>query len=76
MVTALGEEIFLRDREERDINLLFFFWLFGAAPSAYGGSQARGPIGPIAASLHQSPSNAGSEPCLRPIPQLMATPDP
>ena len=57
---------------------LFFFpflKLFKAAPTAYGGSQARGQIRPIAAGLHHS-HNAGSEPCLRPTPQLMATPDP
>ena len=43
---------------------------------AYGGSQARGPIGAVAASLHQSHNNEGSEPRLQPTPQLMATPDP
>ena len=53
---------------------LFFPPLFGAAPAAYGGSQARGPIGAAAASPHHS--NAGSEPHLRPTPQLMAMPDP
>ena len=38
----------------------FFFLLFlWAAPTAYGGSQARGRIGDVAASLHQSHSNAG-----------------
>ena len=47
-----------------------------AAPTAYGGSQARGPIGAVATGLHQSHSNSGSEPRLRPIPQLTATPDP
>ena len=53
---------------------LFLFLLFRAAPSAYGGSQARGQIGAAAASLHHSHSHAGSEPHLRPTPQLMATP--
>ena len=43
---------------------------------AYGGSQTRGPIGAVAASLRQSHSNSGSEPHLRPTPQLTATPDP
>ena len=43
---------------------------------AYGGSQARGQFGATAASLHHSHSNVGSEPCLRPTPQLMATADP
>ena len=45
-----------------------------AAPAAYGGSQARGLIGAVAAGLHHS--NAGSEPRLQPTPQLTATPDP
>ena len=43
-----------------------------AAPAAYGGSQARGPIGAAATGLRQSHSNAGSEPCLQPTPQLTA----
>ena len=43
---------------------------------AYGGSQARGPIGAVATSLHQSHSNARSETRLQPTPQLMAIPDP
>ena len=47
-----------------------------AAPAAYGGSQARGRIGDVATGLHQSHSNAGSEPRLQPTPQLTATPDP
>ena len=45
----------------------FFFCLFAfsrAAPMAYGGSQARGLIKAVAASLHQSHSNASSEPHL------------
>ena len=42
----------------------FFFGLFRAAPGAHGGSQARGPIGAVAAGLRQSRSNAGSEPRL------------
>ena len=46
-----------------------------AAPAAYGGSQARGPIGVVATGLRQSHSNAGSEPRLQPTPQLTATPD-
>ena len=57
----------------------FFFCLFAiswAAPVAYGGSQARGLIGAAATSLHQSHSNAGSEPRLQPTAQLTATPDP
>ena len=57
----------------------FCFCLFAfsrAAPAAYGGSQARGLIGAVAAGLHHSHSNTGSEPCLRTTPQLTATPDP
>ena len=42
---------------------------------AYRDSQARGLIGAIAASLHQSHSKAGSEQCLQPTPQFTATPD-
>ena len=35
--------------------------VFTAAPTAYGGSQARGLIGAVAAGLCQSHSHAGSE---------------
>ena len=55
-----------------------FFCLFAiswAAPASYGGSQARGPIRAVAAGLRQNHSNTGSKPCLRPTPQLTATPD-
>ena len=44
----------------------FFFLLFRAVPTAYENSQASGQIGMTAASLHHSPSNAGSEPHLQP----------
>ena len=57
----------------------YFFCLFAiswAASAAYGGSQARGRIVAVATGLRQSHSNVGSEPCLRPTPQLMAKPDP
>ena len=40
------------------------------------GSQARGLVETTAAGLHHSHSNARSEQCLRPTPQLTATPDP
>ena len=43
---------------------------------AYGSSQARGPIGAIAAGLQHSHSNTGSEACPGPTPQLTAMPDP
>ena len=39
----------------------FFFCHFRATPAAYGGSQARGRIGAIAASLCHSHSNKESE---------------
>ena len=58
---------------------LFLFCLFAfsrAAPAACGSSRARGRMGAVAASLHQSHSNAGSVPHLGPTPQLTATPDP
>ena len=59
----------------------FYFFIFflpfsGAAPSAYGGSLARGLIGAVATGPHQSHSNLGSEPHLQPIPQLTTMPDP
>ena len=39
---------------------VYVFCPFRAVPTAYGGSQARGPIGAVAASLHHSHSNARS----------------
>ena len=53
-----------------------FFVFSRAAPAAYGDSQARGPVGAVAAGLHHSHSNVGSQPRLQPTPQLTATPDP
>ena len=57
--------------------VLFFFsfCLFRATPTAYGGSQAMGPIGAVATGLHHSHSNARSGPLLSPTPQLTATLD-
>ena len=55
---------------------LVFLPFIGLLSAAYGGSQARGQIGAIAAGLRQGHSNAGSEPHLQPTPQLMATLDP
>ena len=43
---------------------------------ACGRFQATGQIGAAVAGLCHSYINMGSEPCLRPTPQLMATPDP
>ena len=53
-----------------------FCFSFRVAPTAYGGSQARGLIRARAAGLPHSHSNMGSEPGLWPTPQLTATPDP
>ena len=63
---------------EKIFIIIIFFCLFvfsRAAPAAYGGSQARGPIWAVAASLHQSHSNAASVPRLQPTPQLTAMPN-
>ena len=51
----------------------FFFWLFRVKPVTYGSSQARGQISAVADCLLHSCNNAGSEPCLQPTLQLMAT---
>ena len=55
-----------------EIEKLIFFSIYRAALTAYGGSQARDPIGATAARLCHSHSNARSEPRLRPTPQLTA----
>ena len=52
--------------------VLFCFFSLMAAPEAYGGSQARGQIEAVAASLHQIHSYGGSKHCLQPTPQLVA----
>ena len=56
-----------------DLFFFFFFVFFRATPTAYGGFQAMGPIGAVAAGLRQSHSKARSKPSLRPTPQLTAT---
>ena len=59
-----------------EYKIKFFFLAFSrAAPMAYGRSQARSLIGAADASLHRSHSNMGCKQCLRPTPQLKATPD-
>ena len=62
----------------RVLNFFFFFVFFPFKDSsvAYGGSQAKGLIGAVAAGLSQSHSNARSELRLQPTPQFMATLDP
>ena len=59
-----------------NVCLFVCFLLLRTTLSAYGGFQARGPIGAVASGLHHSHSNAGSKPYLQPTPHLMATPDP
>ena len=60
---------------------LFNFFIFRAAPAAYGNSWARGRIRAVAASHSHShspspsPSSTRSELYLQPTPQLVATPD-
>ena len=51
-------------------------FLFMATPTAHGRSQARGWTRAVAADLHHSHSNGGSEPHLPPTPQLTARLDP
>ena len=58
------------------IALFLVFLSFQGRTCGIGGSQARGPIGAIVASLCHSHSKAVSEPRLQPTPQLMATPAP
>ena len=57
------------------IFIFLFFCLFRTTFVAYGGSQARGQIGAIAASLCHSHSNARSESHLQLTPQLTVMPD-
>ena len=57
------------------VSIISFLFL-RAVPMVYGNSQAGGSVRAAAAGLHHSPSNTGSEPGLRPTPQLLATPDP
>ena len=56
--------------------IYLFVYIFRAVPEACRGSQARGLIGDVVASLHHNCSNTGSKPCLRPMPQLTTTLDP
>ena len=56
--------------------LFLFFGLFGATPTAYGRSQARGQIRAAAASPHHNHNNTRSKTQLQPTPHLMATLDP
>lgn len=46
------------------VSLLLLLLFFRAVPEGYGGSQARGRTGDVAASIHHSHSNKASEPHL------------
>ena len=62
---------------KKDCKKIFFFLYFSrAAPAAYGGSQARGLIGAVAAGLRHSHNNMGSKPHLQSTPQVTAALDP
>ena len=70
LITVLAKSLTLK--------CLFFFCHFAfsrASPMAHGGSQARAPIRAVAADLHHSHSNKGSEPLVKTTPQLMAMSD-
>ena len=56
------------------LSFLLFVAISWAAPAAYGGSQAMGPIGAVTASLHQSHCFVVFELRLRSTPQLTAMP--
>ena len=58
------------------INIFYFIFLFRTQFSAYGSSQTWAWIRATGASLHRSHSNATSEPCLQPTPQLTTKLDP
>ena len=47
-----------------------------ASAAAFGSSHTRGQMAAAAVGLHYSHSNVGSEPRLRPMPQLIVMPDP
>ena len=59
----------------QDLFLFFLSFFFTATSVGCASSWARGPISAAAANLHHNHSNARSEPCLQPTPQLTATPD-
>ena len=75
---AIGSDLLVTVVAASNIISAFFVFLpfLGPLPSAYGGSQARGLIGAVAASLCHSHGISGSGPHLPATPQLTATPDP
>uniref|UniRef100_A0A8D0RRC0 Glycerophosphodiester phosphodiesterase domain containing 1 n=1 Tax=Sus scrofa TaxID=9823 RepID=A0A8D0RRC0_PIG len=75
MRKALFDHLTARGIQVSFWNDAFYFFCL-AEPASYASPQARGRIGAIAAGLHHSHSNTGSEPHLRSTPQLTATLDP
>ena len=76
---GITKTMYISILSKNSISLNFFGGSFchsRAAPSAYGGSQARGPIRAVAGGLHHSHRNARSKPHLQATPQLTATLDP
>ena len=71
MFSSVGLNMKVKSR----ISFFVFMLFLWATPTAYGDSQARGPVRAVATGLHQSHSNMGSKPRLQPTPQLMAMPD-
>ena len=68
------------EENERKINsttfFFVFFCLFSGRSRGIWRFPGQGQIGAVATCLRQSHSNAGSNLCLQPTPQLTATPDP
>jgi len=68
MFSSVGLNMKVKNR----ISFFVFMLFLWAAPTAYGGSQARGLIRGVAPGLCQSHSNMGSEAHLQPTPQVRA----
>ena len=75
---TVGEEVETLEPHTllRGMQFYFILFLLRAAPATYVSCQASVRFRTTAASLRHSYRNARSEPCLRPTPQLTATPDP
>ena len=69
LLSFLNEWTSLCPENLTQLDFFLSFLSFRASPAAFGGSQARGPIGALAARLHCSHSNSGSELCLWPTSQ-------
>ena len=63
-----NEQLYYLFSLSRGSVLFCLFAISWAAPAAYEGSQARGPIGAVATGLRQSHSKLGSELHLQPTP--------